>query len=159
MPGTQLGSHVIEIFTACTYWGTKLDFQRSCVYRQKWWEELKKKKCREDKGMETFRGSQGKHSQCVLTRSLTLRMTSYARLGGYVKCSVRLRLGERPLRRLRLSVVPAARLVYVGHCCRAPESSIDDVRICEISFACLMCLPLSQPWPVTTCLRNRVFSR
>lgn len=60
-----------------------------------------KKNHTKDKGMETFRGSQGKHSGCVLTRSLTLRMTSYARLGGYVKCSVRLRLGERPLRRLR----------------------------------------------------------
>lgn len=50
--------------------------------------------------METFRGSQGKHNGCVLTRSLTLGMTSHVRLGGYVKCSVRLRLGERPLRRL-----------------------------------------------------------
>lgn len=53
-----------------------------------------------DKRMETFRGSQGKHCGCVLTRSLTLGVTSHARLGGYVKCSVRLRLGERPLRRL-----------------------------------------------------------
>lgn len=83
--------------------------------------------------METFRGSQGKHSQCVLTRSLTLRMTSYARLGGYVKCSVRLRLGERPLRRLRLSVVPAARLVYVGHCCRAPASLSFGTRSMNLS--------------------------
>lgn len=74
-----------------------------------------------------------------------------------MKCSVRLRLGERPLCRLRLSVVPAARLVYVGHCCRAPESSIDGVRICEISFTCLMCLPLSQLWPCNYLLAERSF--
>lgn len=55
--------------------------------------------------MEIFRGSQGKHFRCVVTRSLTLWMTSYERLGGYVKCSVRLRLKVCPLCRLRFSVV------------------------------------------------------
>lgn len=71
------------------------------------------KKYMKDKGMETFRGSQGKHFGCVLTRSLTLWMTSRERLGGYVKCGIRLRLRVRPLCRLRFPVVPAARLMYV----------------------------------------------
>lgn len=37
------------------------------------------------------------------------------------------------------------------------EAAADGVQIYEILFACLMCLPLSQLWFVTTHLWNRVF--
>lgn len=56
----QLGSCVREILVACMYWAQNWAFKDPTCIDRNAKKNLKKKK-KKDKGMETFKSSQGKH--------------------------------------------------------------------------------------------------